>query len=349
MRAPFRPLIALALIALALIAVGSLPAFAGPECKGVAPLDAKTVVARIGDQPVTLADLDAELAEALCAAQVEHAQKLHELRSAGLKNMLDERLIEAEAKRRTMADGQALMQAEFAKVAAPDDAVVKAFFDENQARFEGRPFEVMGPQIKQFLHQKAKEAAYDRFVAALRKTAKVKESLPPFRMPVEAIGPAKGPANAPITIVEFADFECGYCTRAGATVAEVMKKYPGKIRLVFRDFPLGFHPNALPAAVAARCAGKQKKYWPMHDALFAAGELNAATYTRLAKELGLDMTAFNACLQDPAQANAVRADQAAGARAGVSGTPAFFINGVPLSGARPLEDFARIIDAELAR
>lgn len=334
---------------LALLPALAFAAPGAPACDGAKALDAKTVVAQVGGDTIRLADLDAKLADALCAARVEHAQKLHEIRTAGLKNMLDERLIEAEAKRRGAADGQAMMKAVFEKIAPPSDDAVRGFYDQNQARMGGRPFEQVGPQIKEYLLQQAREAEYDRFVASLRSAAKVTESLPPFRMSVAATGPAKGPAKAPITIVEFADFECGYCAKAGATVAEVMKKYPGKIRLVFRDFPLGFHQNAVPAAVAARCAGLQGKYWEMHDALFAAGSLNAATYTELAKEIGLEPTAFATCQADPRHAAAVRADQADGAKAGVSGTPAFFINGVPLSGARPLEDFARIIDAELAR
>lgn len=335
---------------LALLLMTPALATAAPECKGVSPLAADTVVAKLGAETITLADLDTQMAEALCAARVEHAQKLHELRSAGLKNLLDERLIEAEAKAKGVADGQALMAAWFEKnVPAPGDAAVKGFFEQNQARMGERPFEQMAPQIKAFLHQKAKEAGYERYVAELRAKAKVTESLPPFRMPVEPLGFAKGPKTAPITIVEFADFECGYCARAASTVAEVMKKYPGKIRLVFRDFPLGFHRNAVPAAVAARCAGKQGKYWQMHDALFEAGGLNDAVYADLAKDLGLDTKAFATCLADPSHAAAVEVDQAAGARAGVSGTPAFFINGIPLSGARPAEDFVRIIDAELKR
>lgn len=330
----------------------SIPAAAtaAPECKGVAPLAPKTVVATVGAEKVTLADLDTKVSDALCAARIEHAQKLHELRSAGLKNLLDERLIEAEAKRSGAKDGEAMMQAYFEReVPEPNADVVRGFYDSNMERMGGRPFEQMAPQIKNFLVQQAREAAYDRYVEQLRGAAKVTESLPPFRMEVNATGPAKGPDTAPITIVEFADFECGYCAKASETVAEVLKKYPGKIRLVFRDFPLGFHRNAIPAAIAARCAGLQGKYWEMHDALFGAGELNETVYGELATGIGLDATAFAACRADPSQIAAVNLDQAEGARAGVSGTPAFFINGIPLSGARPLADFTRIIDAELAR
>ena len=340
-------LLALVVLTLATSASAAPPA---PQCKGVDALPSTTVVATVGGAKITLAELDAQVSTAICAARIEHAQKIHELRSAGLKNMLDERLIEAEAKRKKVKDGEALMTAHFDTIPAPTDDVIKAFFDENQARFNGRPFEEIGPQIKQFLHQKAKEAAYDRVVTELRVAAKVKDVLPPFRMPVAATGPSKGPAKAPITIVEFADFECGYCARAGEVVQEVMAKYPGKIRLVYRDFPLGFHRNAVPAAVAARCAGEQGKYWPMHDGLFAASSgLGDETYARLATELKLDADKFGKCMGNPAVAAAVQADQAAGAQAGVSGTPAFFINGIPLSGARPIEDFTAIIDVELAR
>ncbi|MEZ4468276.1 MAG: DsbA family protein [bacterium] len=213
----------------------------------------------------------------------------------------------------------------------------------------GRPFEVAEP-ISRYLDQQNKEQAYQALLTKLRAEAKVEELMAPFRLPVEAVGPASGPEKAPITLIEFADYECGFCARATDTVKAVRAKYGDKLRFVFRDFPLEFHKNAGPAAVAARCASAQGKYWEMHDLLFENSQaLGAETYGRLALQLGLDLGKFTACLADPAQTAALQVDMAAGRKVGVSGTPAFFINGIPLSGAQPLEAFTKIIDAELTR
>ena len=151
-------------------------------------------------------------------------------------------------------------------------------------------------------------------------------------------------------MIEFADFECGYCSKIGETTKALLAKYPGKIRLVYRDFPLNFHPNATTAAVAARCSGAQGKFWEMHDLLFDNQQnLNPDQYMKFAKDLALDIDAFKKCSDDPSQTQAVQNDLQEGSKVGISGTPAFFINGIALSGAQPLERFIEIIEKELNR
>jgi protein-disulfide isomerase len=168
---------------------------------------------------------------------------------------------------------------------------------------------------------------------------------------VTATGPSKGPENAPITIVEFSDFQCPYCARAEPTVKDLMEleKYKGKIRLVYRDYPLEFHKLAPKASEAAHCAGDQGKYWEMHGRLFAATpKLEVTDLKAYARELALDAGRFDKCLDSGEKAKVVADHFKAGADAGVRGTPAFFINGRLISGAQPLEAFKTIIDAELA-
>jgi protein-disulfide isomerase len=187
-------------------------------------------------------------------------------------------------------------------------------------------------------------------VNGLRQKHNAQDLLEPPRVKVDASGFAKGPKDAPITIVEFADYECGYCSRAMESINQVMAKYPGKIRLVYRDFPLEFHQNAVPASIAARCAGAQSKFWEMHTKLFEnQSGLTVENFTKWAGELGLDMTKFDACSKDQMVMASIQADIQAGSSLGVSGTPAFFVNGVSLSGAQPPEAFIKIIDRELAR
>ncbi len=162
--------------------------------------------------------------------------------------------------------------------------------------------------------------------------------------------PSIGPDNAPVTIVEFGDFQCPYCQAwYQQTFSQLMADYTGKIRFVYRDLPLPSHPESLPAAEAADCAGEQNAYWKFHDDLFSGQyALGRAGYEQYAADLGLDTAAFTACLDDHRYQAEVKADAADAARLGLNGTPSFVINGRILIGALPLEDFKAIIDEELA-
>ncbi|MCX6038212.1 MAG: DsbA family protein [Chloroflexi bacterium] len=162
--------------------------------------------------------------------------------------------------------------------------------------------------------------------------------------------PSIGPEDAPVTIVEFSDYQCPYCQSwYQQTFDRLMANYPGQIRFVYRDLPLPGHPESLPAAEAANCAGEQGAYWKFHDALFSGQyALGRAAYEQYAADLGLEPAAFTACLDDHRTQNEVRADAADATRLGLTGTPSFVINGRILIGALPFEDFKAIIDEELA-
>lgn len=161
----------------------------------------------------------------------------------------------------------------------------------------------------------------------------------------------KGDANAPVTIVEFSDFECPFCSRYAKEIyPKIIAKYveTGKVKYVFRDFPLSFHQNARKAAEAAECAGEQGKYWEMHDRLFSEGVSGSVpSFKEYAKELGLNRGEFNECLDSGKMGPEVNKDFTDGQKSGVRGTPAFFINGELVSGAQPFENFEKIIEAKL--
>ncbi len=163
--------------------------------------------------------------------------------------------------------------------------------------------------------------------------------------------PILGPENAPITVIEFSDFECPYCRRWHEEVySRLLENYPDQVRIVYRDFPLdSIHRNATPAALAANCAYEQNAFWEYHDKLFG-GELGlgADAYEQYAQELGLDMASFDECLQSDRYLDEVRADLQWAANLGVQSTPTFFINGIALVGAQPYEVFQQVIDSELA-
>jgi protein-disulfide isomerase len=161
---------------------------------------------------------------------------------------------------------------------------------------------------------------------------------------------AIGPADAPITIVEFSDYQCPFCRRWHAEVYEpLLAAYPGKIRLVYRHFPLtSIHPDAMSAAEAAMCAGEQDAYWPFHEKLFSSESLGSSTYIQYAQDLGLDMNSFESCMNDRKYQQAVDEDLNFAVDLGIRSTPTFFINGLAIVGAQPLDVFKQVIDKELA-
>ena len=163
--------------------------------------------------------------------------------------------------------------------------------------------------------------------------------------------PSDGPATAPITIIEFSDFECPFCTKWHEEVWSKLKEaYPGKVRLVYRDFPLfGMHENAGPAAEAANCSGDQGKYWEYHDKLFTGGKaLSSATFENYAKELKLELAKFLECTSSRKYKDEVQADYDYAVQLGVRSTPTFFVNGIPVVGAQPFEVFSQVVEKELA-
>ncbi len=162
--------------------------------------------------------------------------------------------------------------------------------------------------------------------------------------------PSKGPANAPLVLVVFSDFQCPFCKRVEPTLAEVEKHYPGKVRVVWKNYPLPFHNNAEPAAEAAMAADAQGKFWPMHDRLFDNNTaLDRESLENDAAAIGLDLPRFRADLDAGRYKARIEADKQEGSELGVVGTPAVFINGRKISGAYPFETFQKIADAELAK
>jgi protein-disulfide isomerase len=161
---------------------------------------------------------------------------------------------------------------------------------------------------------------------------------------------ALGPADAPITIVEFSDYQCPYCRRWHDQVYEpLLAAYPGKIKFVYRHLPLeSIHPEAIPAAEAAMCAGEQDAFWQFHEKLFSSESLGNQIYTQYAQDLGLDLKTFESCVSDRKYQQAVETDINFAVDLGIRSTPTFFINGLAIVGAQPLDVFRQVIEKELA-
>ena len=197
----------------------------------------------------------------------------------------------------------------------------------------------------QGMQEKARKEAEKREAVGMEEQFKS-----PIKMDVTADDPVKGPANAKVTIIEFSDFQCPFCKRGAATMDKVLEAYPQEVKLVFRHLPLDFHPNAEPAARAAYAAGKQGKFWEMHNELFAnQSKLGESFYDEAAKKIGLNLEKFKADYNSPEAKAKVQKDAQSGQKVGIQGTPGFLVNGVKVSGAQPVEQFKKIIDRWLGK
>jgi protein-disulfide isomerase len=341
-----------------LVAGAALVLLAGvlPACDAGAPqappsAQGAEAAARIGERTITIAELDAHIKDGLFeqASEGGDPAKLYELRSEAVEQMIDDALVEAAAKERGTTS-EALLEESAAKAKPVEQADVQAFYDQIKARLGDTKLEAVEGQIRGRLEQQRQAEARQAFVADLRAKAAVQVELEPPRIAVATQGPSRGPADAKVTIVEFSDYQCPYCKRAEPTLDQLLKRYPEQVRLVYRHFPLDGHPEARPAAEAAACAGDQGKFWEYHALVFQSSpQLGQEKLRELAGKAKLDVAAFDACLAAGTHKNTVEGDLEAGREAGVDGTPAFFVNGIPLSGARSLQEFVKLIDAELAR
>ena len=317
--------------------------------------------ATIGSEVITMAEVETAAGEQLEQLDLQRQQMEIRFRQERqttlmrtLDGMIEDRLIEAEAKAAGLTK-EALLEREVAgKVVAVTPADVDAFYAQlQQQRPQGLPpKDAIAGQIEAHLQQQNEEKARLDYVAQLKTKHQVDVLLQEPRTEIATDGaPAKGPASAPVTIVEFSDFQCPFCSRVNPTIEQVRAKYGDQVRIVFRQFPLhSIHPQAQKAAEASLCANEQGKFWEMHDAMFADQQkLAVEDLKATAGRIGLDAAAFGTCLDSGKHEGQVKADVKAGTLAGVTGTPAIFVNGRSLSGAVPFEQIAKIIDEELAR
>jgi predicted DsbA family dithiol-disulfide isomerase len=293
---------------------------------------------------------DVEKAIAADLAKLE--AQIYELKKSSLNALIDEQLLAQEAGKRGITTA-ALVQAEVtAKSGTATDEEVAVYYGANQAKLQ-KDLSAWRDQIRTFLNLQKASARRTVFLDELRAQHKVDVFLkapPIFRAEIVTAGAyAKGPADAPIQLVEFSDFHCPFCKRVEPTLSQVLAKYDGKVRFVYKDFPIdSLHPGARTAAEAARCAGEQGKFWEFHAKVNAGpADSSATTLQGYAQQVGLDAEKFEACRSSRKYQASVQTDVAEGTRLGVNGTPGFFINGRFLSGAQPLEAFTKIIDEEL--
>jgi len=305
--------------------------------------DSSAVVAKVGNHEITQEQVDAKL-----------RLQLYNARKAVLDQMVDEYLLEQAAASQKLSVTAYLKREVDDKAGAEvNEAAARKFYNENKDTLptlkSAGSFDKVKDRLLAALRQRTAQQKRAELLAGLRKQTDIKLLLEPPRVEVAAGGhPAIGPSNAPVTIVEFGDFQCPFCGAAESTVKAVRLKYGERVRLVYIDFPLSFHNHAMQAANAARCAGEQDRFWQYHDALFAdQAKLAPTDLKATAKKLGLDTAKFDLCLDRGQYDDAINRDVGLGRRLNVTGTPTFFIDGRPLEGAQPEAKFMEVIDEEL--
>lgn len=338
-----------ALAAFVLACACSKQASTASSTSGAAATAPDRVVATYNGGKITSAELEKEARPQI--ADLEN--KMYQAKRQALEQMAIERIVKAEATKAGMTEQDYIRKrVEEAPVQQPTEAQERQFYERLKSGGQIPPdasFDSLKERIGQALVNQQRQGQMQKVVAELQKQANLKIDLPQPRIQVAAEGPSRGPKDAPITIVEFSDFECPYCGAAHDTVEQVMSTYAGKVRLVYRQFPLSFHPHAEKAAEASLCAADQGKFWEYHDVLFKnQKKLDPTDLKAFASEVGMDGQKFGQCLESGDKKKVVDADQQAGLAAGVGGTPAFFINGIFLNGALPIDEFKKVIDLELA-
>jgi protein-disulfide isomerase len=305
------------------------------------------VVAEVNGAPIRATELEERASGRLASLR----QQEYEIRSQTLDELIADRLIDDEARKQGLSRDELLRREVDARIEKPSEERIDTIYEQNKDRFGGQSKPEAVGRIRDILTQRAHSerlAAYEKELRAAARVV-VRLEVPRVAVAIPKGAPATGPASAPVTIVEFTDYQCPYCHRAQSVMDELLSKYKDRVRLVHLDFPLDGHPQATPAARAARCAGEQGRFWPYHhDLMTEQGPLDDADLKRRAAALHLDARTFATCLASRKHDAAIQASVHQGEELGVTGTPAYFINGRMVSGARPLESFTEVIDSELA-
>jgi len=327
---------------LAIVVAAGFIIASGSRARGAEP---DQVVATVGNHNITEKELDAKIKPQLASIE----SQIYDVKVQALNAMADEYLIEQAAKKENLSTADYLKKSLPQHKLTETDA--KMYYDQHkevQARYP--KFDQIKDRLVEALQSQRDEAERQALIEKLRTAQPLIVMLTAPRIPVKSAGhPELGSKNAPITIVEFSDFQCPFCGRAEPTLKQVRDKYGDKVRLIYMDFPLGIHDHAIDAASAGRCAGEQGKFWQFHDAMFAdQSKLKPDDLKADAKKLGLDTAKFDDCFDKGKYKAEIEADMQQGHDLGVDGTPAFYINGRPLQGAQPFERFQNTIDEELA-
>jgi protein-disulfide isomerase len=310
------------------------------------------VVATIGDEKITREDLLERIGGNLDAIENQYRRNKDKAIEEGIQKILKEKVLDAEAAKQGKTMEQ-LVEAEAGGSLEPSETEIADWYKRNKLRVGERTLDEVRVSIVQLLKAQRVKAAKDKLEQRLNDERKVTVLYQPYRLAFNNEGaPTLGKAGAPVTVVEFSDFQCPFCYQFAPTLKRVEKDFGSKVQVVYRQLPLvTIHPFAFKAAEASLCAHDQGKFWEMHDAMFADQQkLAVADLKATARRLGMDDKKFNSCMDTGKFTEKVQNDMIEGSKLGITGTPAVFINGVFLEGgAVPYETVAGAIQKELER
>ncbi len=343
-RSLFRSIAAAGSLAVALVQTPDLRAGGRTTPNNPAVPETAAVVA---GTPISTKQVDEKLGARLIQLRTQE----YRMRKTTVDEMITNLLIEKEAVARKVSTEELLAAEVEAKAKPVTEEEARAVLESARDRMPPMSDSAAIQSITKGMQRQRAIQRRTEYAAELRRKHGVQLLIEPPRFALAPpTGPSMGPADAPVTVVEFSDFQCPYCARSAETVKQLVDKYRGKIRLVFQDLPLPNHKEAPKAAEAAACANDQGKFWEMHDLLFKnQDKLAIADLKRHAVAIGLDAPAFDACLDGGKHTAAWQQGKALAESYGITGTPAFFVNGIPVFGAAPMQQFTEIIDDELAR
>src|SRR5215216_1645969 len=306
-----------------------------------------TVVASVNNIRITQKQVDDSVAAQIYPLQ----QQLYAIRKAALDNLVSAKILESEAAARGVSSAELSRQLTVGEIRVTPAQVEEAY-KQNAYFFASMSPDEARERLRLDLENQARMKHYRASLEALRKKWTISLSLAPPALPLElddGLSPAKGSSKPLVTIVEFSDFECPFCSAVQSTLKQIEQTYGQNVRLVFKHLPLEGHRNSLPAARAAYCAAEQDRFWQFHDALFASKNVSLAVFMQIANELGLGVPKFQACLNSEQSRAGVVKDIETARLFRIESTPSFIVNGKLVQGALSFADFQKIIEQELSQ
>lgn len=334
------PFVSLKLLIASVIFMSLLTSFIQAQSK-------EAVIARVNNQEITQQEVD----ETVSAQLLPLEQQIYALRKAALENYILRILLETEAKKRNVSVEELKKQLTDTEIEIPKAQIEQSYL-ENAAAFAQMSPDEAKERIRLDLETQARMRNYRAAVSKFKENARIEVRLTSPVISSANLNTDKSPwtgnKNAPVTIVEFSDFQCPFCKEANPVIKKVMESYGNNVKFIFKHLPLNsIHPQAFQAAQAAFCAGEQEKFWQYQDVLFASKDLSIEALNKYAADQNLDAQKFSTCLKSQDSRNAVIRDTQEAQKLGIDGTPAFFINGNLYRGILSFEEFKTLIESEL--
>jgi protein-disulfide isomerase len=326
----------------ALVFFGAALSFCALADQAAPGQDGNTIIAEIDGTRLTLAQFETRRPSALFQAR----NNFFEVEKQAIQAYIDDFLVERQAQKENVTVAELLERHVNTTIAKdPDDTALRVYYEGVDTK---EPFEAVRDKIIEHIREVRLAKAKTAYIQSLRSQAKISLELEPPRIEISLKNASvRGPADAPLVLVEYADYECPYCQQVQPALDRLEADFKGRMAFVYKDMPLPMHPHAQKAAEASRCAELQGKYWEYHDLLEKNKALEVPQLKVTASQVGLETAAFDKCLDSGEQAGAVKSTQDEAQKLGLQGTPSFFLNGRFFTGNLSYDQIRQIVQDEL--